>query len=86
MAHYPGLDVEFLYNDHKHLLALESKVVAQLRRATGAPDDSDVICAALEAAVKFDQEFVNHLGEEEEFIVPLCLSTEHCVLHGPRPR
>jgi hypothetical protein len=33
----------------------------------------------------FDQEMMNHLGEEEEFVIPLCMSTCECLLHGPRP-
>lgn len=84
-AHYPELDVSFLYDDHKSLLELEGRVIRCLHDAARKPEDTSLVVAALEDVIRFDREFVNHLGEEEEFIVPLCLLSEACVLHGPKP-
>ena len=83
-AHYPGLDLQFLYSDHEELLDLEVSVARALREAD-ATADQQAIETALEKVVEFDEQFVTHLGEEEEFVVPLCLLTQQCLLHGPRP-
>lgn len=84
-AHYPDLNFEFLYEDHKELLASETDAISKLKLAASRSGDEGAISAALDAVVRFDENFMNHLGEEEEFVVPLCLSTRHCALHGPRP-
>lgn len=81
-THYPSLDLSFLVDDHRELLAAERRVGAQVRQAQGL--DPAAIERALEELLAFDAQFMDHLGEEEEFVVPLCLGTQHCLLHGPK--
>ena len=76
--HYPALDFSFLYEDHEELGQYEKHIGELLQTASSSEDAAE----ALRATVKFDLEFMDHLGEEEEFVVPLCLSTKHCALHG----
>lgn len=85
-AHYPDLDLSFLFDDHRALELEEEQVGSALRKcAAASANDTKTLMAALEAVVKYDEHFMDHLGEEEEFVVPLCLSTRHCLLHGPKP-
>lgn len=72
------------------IMALLPPLAFRVAAADGrAPErieiDLAAVRAALYAAVQFDQHLINHLGEAEELVVPLCLASEACIVHGPLP-
>lgn len=81
---YHHIDFQFLYDDHEDLHETESKLLSALNHlatSTG-PSHNDnngtrfeeELVGAIQLAMKFDQELMTHLGEEEEIIVPLSLA------------
>ena len=63
---YPEIDSSWLFEDHKHLTALESKVTRALKETN--PENS---LALVEIVLDYDRSLMTHLGEEEEWVVPL---------------
>jgi hypothetical protein len=72
---YPGIDLQFLYADHKNLHRAEETVADALdtlrQQPTAAPGQ---IVDAMEMFLKFDDQLMAHLGEEEELVVPMSLT------------
>ncbi len=68
---YPSVDVSFLYEDHKHLHKLEDSLKKTLRAC--AKKDGSSLDAAISSALEFDACLLQHLGEEEEIVVPMML-------------
>jgi hypothetical protein len=80
---FPGVDINFLYQDHQKLHDKEAKTREALKalwddlKGSAADEvSSDTVMDALQELLDFDQDLMAHLGEEEEFIVPMTLSTE----------
>ena len=72
-----GVDLQHLYEDHKHLGESESRISSLLRlmvENTAKGRDVRMASAVLSCVLRYDTELMNHLGEEEEIVVPLTLS------------
>lgn len=79
------VDMSFLYDDHQHLHEEEAALTESLSAITSSfekcGDEGEAEKAAFsrlferlfENALKFDTTFMNHLGEEEELVVPVAL-------------
>ena len=83
---FPSVDIRFLYQDHQKLHDKEAKtkttlkmVSDSLKENAGEEVSSDIVLDALQELLDFDKDLMAHLGEEEEFIVPMTLSTERLV-------
>jgi hemerythrin-like domain-containing protein len=76
-AKYPRIDLSFLYADHARLHEFEREVLRGFKGlqtiaeygSIEREDKADMIRKVL----TFDQCLVNHLGEEEDIVVPLTL-------------
>lgn len=79
-----GLDLSFLYDDHKNLHMAEERLMKSLKRCLAEcvkGKETEAYDAAVEGslhavithALEFDTIFLNHLGEEEEVVVPITL-------------
>jgi hypothetical protein len=77
---HPDFDLRFLYQDHQVLHQAEANlkeklemVSKKLRQGKDADVTNQEKLSVLRLAVEFDEILINHLGEEEEIVVPLCL-------------
>ena len=66
-AIYPNIDSSWLFEDHKFLTQLESKVTRALQEAASVESGLTLV----EVVLDYDQSLMTHLGEEEEWVVPL---------------
>jgi hypothetical protein len=77
---HPDFDLRFLYQDHQVLHQAEANLKEQLEKISKKlrKGDESIVTnqeklSVLRVAVEFDEVLINHLGEEEEIVVPLCL-------------
>jgi iron-sulfur cluster repair protein YtfE (RIC family) len=83
---FPSVDIHFLYQEHQKLHDKEAKTKKTLEKLSdslkgnaGEDVSSYTALDALQELLDFDQDLMAHLGEEEEFIVPMTLSTDRLV-------
>jgi hypothetical protein len=73
---HPDFDLTFLYQDHQRLHSAEENLKRNFEKFASIQEqvmtNQDKL-SLLRLAVEFDEMLINHLGEEEEIVVPLCL-------------
>ena len=72
------MDLNCLFETHRELEEAESQVMTELDRvckSATAPPESELL-RLLTGMVRFDGLLMNHLGEEEEVIVPMTLAPD----------
>lgn len=87
-ARYPDVDMSFLWSDHKDLHETETRVRGLFRQhgrsmvpkssssssKSKNEGEAQAILTLVDACLDFDTQLINHLGEEEEVIVPMELN------------
>jgi hemerythrin-like domain-containing protein len=81
--HHPKINLQFLFQDHQRLDRKERQLTRELnqlvRSATSSSSDSLIpredIMEVLRLLLAFDTTLMTHLGEEEEVVVPISLSS-----------
>jgi hypothetical protein len=84
----PDIDLEFLFRDHGRLDRTEKQVMKELKqllmnsdtaskknRSNGLVLPREDIVAVLRSVLNFDTLLMTHLGEEEDVVVPITLTT-----------
>jgi hypothetical protein len=75
-AAHPAFDLGFLYQDHQILHNAEDNLKRKFEKVAKSqenPVTPQEQLSLLRLALEFDELLINHLGEEEEIVVPLCL-------------
>jgi len=70
---HPGVSLQCLYSQHRALHDEQAVLTGALKAAVAAKDEPSEaqLHRLLSLAVSYDAALLSHLGEEEEFVVPM---------------
>ena len=79
---YPMINLQSLFDDHEKLHEKESNLHSEFHESLALLNDTGADVTKLvtslvklgSSALAFDDVLMNHLGEEEEIVVPICLT------------